>query len=262
MSDCSECKRDLPLRRGLCGACYKRHSKAGTLPPRQEPDRTCRAASDGQCAGSYMGKGLCSRHYYRQYQYGTTALTTMREAPDDVRYRANVRHGTAEECWPWTGSLITSTGYGNFFWDGTHTSAHIAGWELATGLIAAGFWIDHACHNADGSCPGREECLHRRCQNPLHLEAVMPGVNLARSRLTTTHAGWLNRGGDVRELDALIATMVTAGVNGAWRRPDCPLGHPLKGDNRILHPERGTVGCRECMSRTKRYRGHWLLQQG
>jgi hypothetical protein len=208
-----------------------------------------------------MGAGLCRTHYYRQYQQGTTELTTLKTAPDDVRYRAGVDKGGAAECWPWTGTLIGTTGYGQLHWDGLIVSAHCAGWELATGLIAAGFWIDHICHNVDMQCPGREECLHRRCQNPLHWEAVTPGVNLARSRLTTVSQGWAARGAGDEEYAALAVAMANAGVTGTWRLPDCPLGHRLANENRVVHPERGTVGCRTCMARTKRFRGHRLLRQ-
>ena len=92
----------MPPRRGLCGACYKRRKEAGTLPPKTVPDRACQAAADGECSNDYMAKGLCKRHYYRQYFQGTTELTTLREAPDDVRYRANVSREGVRECWPWT----------------------------------------------------------------------------------------------------------------------------------------------------------------
>lgn len=228
-----------------------------------------------------MGKGLCRRHYMRQYERGTTRLTTLKTAPDDVRYWAAVDRRTAGECWPWTAAIVGPTGYGQFYWDGKHAPAHFASWELTTGLIAAGFWIDHICHNRDVSCPGRKECLHRRCQNPLHLEATTPGVNLARSRLTTTSQGWAARGaGDDEyaalasswatcasegisdeEFAALVTAMASAAIIPAWRPSHCPLGHRLAGGNRITHPERGTIGCRECMSRTKRFRDHWLLRQ-
>jgi hypothetical protein len=228
------------------------------MPPKPAADRTCQVA-DGQCSDDYMAKGLCKRHYFRQYFRGTTELTTSKTAPDDVRYRAAVDQLGAGECWPWTGTVISTTGYGSIYWDGVTTSAHIAGWELATGLIAAGFWIDHACHNRDASCPGREECPHRRCQNPLHLEAVTPGTNLRRSPLTTAHQGWVARGASEDELKALIIAHATTGVIGTWQLPDCPLGHKLRGRNRVEHPERNTIGCRECMMRTKRFRSHPLL---
>src|SRR6266699_3464326 len=128
MTECTEsgCMTEA-TRRGFCVRCYKRHWKAGTLPPKPEPDRSCKAAADGQCSDDYMGKSLCKRHYYRQYFQGTTELTTLREAPDDIRYRANVSRRGIEKCWPWTGPIIRSTGYGSIHWDQANTSAHIAG---------------------------------------------------------------------------------------------------------------------------------------
>jgi hypothetical protein len=201
-----------------------------------------------------MGKGLCQRHYFRQYTRGTTQLTTLRTAPDDVRYRAGVARRGPDECWPWTRTIIRTTGYGQLYWDGNHVSAHVAGWELATGLIPAGFWIDHICHNWDSSCPGGTICTHRACQNPVHWEGVTPGVNLARSPLTKVGQGWAPRGASEGDLAALAVAAATAGVIGTWQLPDCPLGHELAGGNRYVHPERGTVGCRQCMMRTKRFR--------
>lgn len=240
------------------------------MPPKPEPDHTCHAAADGQCSGPYMGKGLCQRHYSRQYLRGTTELTTLKTAPDEVRYRASVSVQEPGDCWPWTGTVISTTGYGQLYWDSHPVSAHVAGWELATGLIAANFWVDHICHNRDMNCPGREDCLHRRCQNPMHWKAVTPGVNLARSRLTTTHQGWEARGAAEEEYEALMAdpdygrlavALFRTRAIGTWRGPDCPRGHKLTGENLIRHPERGTIGCRTCMMRTKRFRGHRLLRQ-
>jgi len=169
---------------------------------------------------------------------------------------------------------MQKTGYGRTYWDGMQVSAHLAGWELATGLIPAGFWIDHTCHNRDPVCPGGDDCLHRACQNPVHWEGVTPGVNQARSRLTTAGRGWAAwfaseedlaalttigqgwaaRGASETDLAALAVAAATAGVTGVWQLPDCPLGHELAGGNRYVHPERGTVGCRQCMARTKRFR--------
>jgi hypothetical protein len=204
-----------------------------------------------------MGNDLCRRHYFRDYATGTTKLMTLRTAPDDVRYRACVQQRGPEACWPWTGTIIKTTGYGQIYWDGKEVSAHVAGWELATGLIPAAFWIDHACHNRDswnGQCAGKASCLHRACQNPVHWEAVEPGVNLARSPLTIAGQWWAARGASVEELAALAVAAATAGVIGVWRLPECPRGHALEGGNRYVHPERGTIGCLQCMRRTKRFR--------
>jgi hypothetical protein len=253
MAECTEldCTESGPLRRGLCGRCYTRHWRAGTLPPKRV--YACRI-NDGECAGGYLGNDLCKRHYYRQYAQGTPQLTTLRTAPDDVRYRASVGRLGPADCWPWTGATVKTTGYGKIYWDGCQVSAHVAGWELATGLIPAGFWIDHTCHNRDNSCSGGAVCPHRACQNPVHWEGVTPGVNLARSSLTKASLGWAARGGSEEDLAALAVAVATAGITGTWQLPDCPLGHELAGGNRYVHPERGTVGCRQCMMRTKRFR--------
>lgn len=251
MAECNEpdCGTE-QYARGLCKRCYTRHRRHGTLPPRRV--YTCRIA-DEECSGGYMGNDLCQRHYFRQYNRGTTELTTLRTAPDEMRYRAGVDQRGPADCWPWTATM-ESAGYGRTYWDGMQVSAHLAGWELATGLIPAGFWVDHACHNRDTSCAGGDGCPHRACQNPAHWEGVTPGVNLARSLLTTTGQGWAARGASEEDLAALAVAVATAGIIGVWQLPDCPLGHALDGGNRYVHPERGTVGCRQCMMRTKRFR--------
>jgi hypothetical protein len=47
--------------------------------------------------------------------------------------------------------------------------------------IPDGKEIDHRCHNVDPSCPSDASCLHRRCVNPDHLEAVTHRENMDRS---------------------------------------------------------------------------------
>lgn len=228
------------------------------MPPKRV--YVCQIA-DEECHGGYVGNGLCQRHYFRQYNTGTTERSGFRTAPDDVRYRAYVDRRSSDECWPWTGTIIKTTGYGQIYWDGKEMSAHVVGWELATGLIPAAFWIDHTCHNVDSSCPGGVACLHRPCQNPTHWEAVTPGVNQARSPLTKAGKGWAAWADNDEALAALAVATATAGVIGVWQLPDCPLGHKLSGENRYVHPERGTVGCRRCMRRTKRFRKMFRSEQ-
>lgn len=69
-------------------------------------------------------------------------------------------------CWIWVGSTV-ATGYGSV-WDGNRqTIAHRWMFCLLVGPIPKGLHIDHLC---------RVRC----CVNPLHMEAVPPGVNVQR----------------------------------------------------------------------------------
>ena len=78
------------------------------------------------------------------------------------------------DCWHWP-KVDKRTGYSTML---------RASYEAFVGPIPSGVWIDHTCHNADRTCVGGTSCLHRRCVNPAHLEAVTPRENALRSRLT------------------------------------------------------------------------------
>ena len=71
-------------------------------------------------------------------------------------------------CLLWTAVLINE-GYGRFWYEGKHTLAHRAAYEIFVGPIPDGMTVDHECHNKDPICPGGIYCLHRRCVNYDHL---------------------------------------------------------------------------------------------
>lgn len=112
--------------------------------------------------------------------------------------------GGPDACHPWTLST-QSMGYGqlNVQVFGGHNTVHTLIYELEIGEIPVGYEVDHVCHN-DSDCEGGKSCLHRRCANARHLEAVPPLVNGARAN------GPRNRGN---------------------QKTHCPALHPYEGDN-------------------------------
>ena len=128
-------------------------------------------------------------------------------------------------CVIWTGG----TGGGGYAWisaDGRRQPAHRVVYKLAVGPIAPGLQVDHTCHNEDASCSGGRTCLHRRCVNPHHLEAVTNGENARRSPHTQ--------------------------VGRNLRAKSCANGHPFDEANTYVRKDgRGRV-CRKCRAERMR----------
>jgi hypothetical protein len=106
---------------------------------------------------------------------------------DEPRFLRQVEPGEAvfraTKCQLWTSSK--SNGYGSFSVkraDGRWTSvrAHRWAFERWIGPFPADLHVDHLCHNADPGCVVWDECPHRACVNPFHLEPTWPGINTLR----------------------------------------------------------------------------------
>lgn len=134
------------------------------------------------CGKPVKGRGLCNAHYLREQRHGNpTAGGTFRErinsdVPPQDRLRFWNYIEVTETCWPWIGCR-NREGYGHI----GHHSAHRLVYEALRGPIPRGLTIDHLCHTHDLSCAGGKSCLHRRCVNPNHLEAVTLEENSRRA---------------------------------------------------------------------------------
>lgn len=186
------------------------------------PDTRC---SEEDCERTLYAKGLCNLHYQRKRRGSGPPVSGL---PFDVRFWRKVDkcgplpelHPELGPCWLWIGTLWAN-GYGRS--GPPDRSAHRVAYKLAHGSIAEGMQIDHKCHEAGSSCPGGHPCLHRRCVNPDHLEAVTQRENIRRG-------------------------MGVAGVNA--RRTACINGHRFNEENTRIRPS-GKRECRECARETK-----------
>lgn len=122
-----------------------------------------------------------------------------------------------DECWPWT-ACLNDYGYGLIRVNNQRLLAHRLIYTLLVGPIPEGATVDHTCHNDDPSCPGGLACLHRRCENPGHLEAVATGVNVLR-------------GGGLTAVNA--------------RKTHCKRGHEFTPAN-TFRPPSGGRKCKAC----------------
>jgi hypothetical protein len=122
-------------------------------------------------------------------------------------------------CWLHEGTPEKATGYVRCEISRVRDYVHRFVYRALVQPIPDGKEIDHRCHNADPYCPSNASCLHRRCLNPDHLEAVTHHENMNRS---PNHLAVKN-----------------------CLKTHCPHGHPYDEENTRMMPHGGRA-CRAC----------------
>jgi hypothetical protein len=166
-------------------------------------------------------RGRCGR-CYRRWRLQLIKSGSFVKAPPAVRpLRERLLEKTTPGpggCVIWTASL-NNRGYGKISEGGKGGKdiyAHRAAYTLFVGPIPDGLVIDHTCHNRDAACSGGPDCLHRRCINPHHLEAITPEENIKRSAASSSN----------------------------WTT--CVNGHPFDESNTYIRPDKGSRQCKQC----------------
>lgn len=164
------------------------------------------------CSAPAICKGMCGKHYAQQRRQ----QQPKRPKPTFIeRFHSYRPEGPPGECWPWLGT-VNHEGYGVLQDNRRQSKAHRVAYELTKGSIPDGYVIDHVCHNADPSCPLGDDCLHRRCCNPAHLEAVPSATNITRAKPLRRH------------------------------KTHCPQGHPYDDPEHATLCQNGYPRCKTC----------------
>lgn len=146
------------------------------------PD-TCMECGKGRSEifRGWIRRGRCSNCYQRHLRALKKSGEYTDPVPQDPRDRLFSRAVPGRNgCIIWTGAVNPATGYGQLKVQGQRWSAHRLAYVVVKGPIPDGLVIDHACHNRDATCVGGN-CIHHRCINPHHLDAVTSSENHARS---------------------------------------------------------------------------------
>lgn len=151
------------------------------------PDRPA-----GNWANDEHTEGWCNACYDRFKLHGDPLVVKRDRLPsrgganeftdEEALERWVDKSGGPDACWHWT-DKCTPGGYGKVRGAGRNgVYAHKLAYATWAGPIPEGWQVDHLCHNADLSCDP-DDCMHRRCCNPKHLEPVTGTENLQRSHV-------------------------------------------------------------------------------
>lgn len=105
--------------------------------------------------------------------------------PLEEKFWAKVDKRGPDECWPWLAPLDRGYGKMSTKVDGRWRTvkAHRVSYEIHFGEVPDGAVLDHVCHDPR-TCDGGENCPHRSCVNPTHVQPVGNGVNNSAERMS------------------------------------------------------------------------------
>ncbi len=182
--------------RGLCNMHYLRlrvRGSIGSASAERKPSTVTVCFVEG-CDALPYAWNMCNPHYLRTKRHGSPFGGQRRVAsvPVSVQFVSQTQR-LESGCLLWTGRL-TPQGYPQTSYSGP-VAMHRWVYEQSVGPVPAGWTVDHRCHNEDETCKGGEGCLHRRCVERDHLEAVPHGLNTMRGfwRRNITIEEYLNR---------------------------------------------------------------------
>ena len=113
-----------------------------------------------------------------------TGVYAVADLPPRIADRIEI--DPVDGCWRWTGST-TLDNYGRTWWEGCERRVHRVAYHLLADPTfpvtrsPAGEQLDHDCHNST-DCTDGNDCLHRRCCNPAHLNVVDARTNTRTGR--------------------------------------------------------------------------------